>query len=309
MKSYFKILFAIIIVTLVSFPLALAQEEVDVKFEDDDDPWFSFGFGSAAFEFYKDAKAYEKNVPTIEFNTGKTQPYYHKDVFTDKLAEINSFEIKLLTTTYSGIKSDSDVVKFANNGIYLKNALAKWSSLDDDTKGIRSNAWTFGFSSAAGYGYRIGKYTYINLIRSSGINWTKISFDDKAQTPPSQDALDIFGSAFRFGDFSDAGINVRFTKNLGLNAGYERSLIYPRHLFWKWLWSKTIETGAEILIDVFIDEVAESTPAAAPVVYFLLKNGLSYGFYELRSSNMNWPSESVPPFMYENFKVGLSFYL
>jgi hypothetical protein len=51
----------------------------------------------------------------------------------------------------------------------------------------------------------------------------------------------------------------------------------------------------------------DRSPYAGPIVHFVLKNALSYGFYELRKKHMNWPVQTVAPLMYENYKVGLTF--
>ena len=91
------------------------------------------------------------------------------------------------------------------------------------------------------------------------------------------------------------------------DAGYERSIVFQRHLFWKWAGSAIIEAAAQGLLDGFISEVFESTPAAGPIVNFLLKNALAYGIYELRQDKMNWPFSSEAPIAYDQFKFGVTF--
>ncbi len=58
-------------------------------------------------------------------------------------------------------------------------------------------------------------------------------------------------------------------------------------------------------MDLFT-EVFESSPAAGPIVNFLLKNALAYGFYELRQEKMNWPFNSEAPIAYDQFKFGVT---
>ncbi len=269
---------------------------------------FKLGFFDFSMIFDDDTLAYEKKVPAITIAGGFTKLFYHSDVFEGQLADLNSYEIILSSMAISRTPQNADVIKYSHNGLFLKTALSSWQSLKDATKGIRTDTWTFGLSSGKGFGYKLGKYSYLIFHQTSGINWNKITFLDTADNDKDKDAIDVFGSAIRFGEYFDGGIKYRFLKNLSLNIDYERSLIYPRHLFWKWTWSKIIESTGSLLIDFFINEIHESTPSATPIVYFILKNAYSYGFYELYNSRMNWPSETVPPLMFNTFKIGISMY-
>jgi hypothetical protein len=91
-----------------------------------------------------------------------------------------------------------------------------------------------------------------------------------------------------------------------LDAGYERSIVFQRHLFWKWAGSGLIEAAAQGLLDGFIYKIFKSSPAAGPIVNFLLKNALAYGIYELRQEKMNWPFNSEAPIAFDQFKFGVS---
>jgi hypothetical protein len=90
-------------------------------------------------------------------------------------------------------------------------------------------------------------------------------------------------------------------------AGYERSIVFERHLFWKWAGSGIIEVAAQGLLDAFIKEIFKSSPSAGPIVYFVLKSALGYGLYELRQEKMNWPFSSAPPIAFNNIKFGVTF--
>ncbi len=255
-----------------------------------------------------DSLAYEQKVPTITLTGGFVKLFYHSDVFDGKLADINSYEINISSTNLIGTPEDTNIVILRSNGLFLKSVLSTWKSTSDASQGLRSDTWTFGTNDCKGYGYKLGKYSYLIFHNTGGLNWNKITFLDTAESTKNKDAIEIFGNAIRFGEYSEAGIKFRFVKNLSLNAGYERSMIYPRHLFWKWTWSKIIEGTGHVLLDLLINEIHQSIPVATPIIYFILKNAYSYGFYELYSSRMNWPSETIPPIMFNSFKVGLSMY-
>ena len=65
-------------------------------------------------------------------------------------------------------------------------------------------------------------------------------------------------------------------------------------------------TGIDFLAEgVLIEKV----PAITPILYFLLKNGLSYYTYTLKQEEMNWPFETVAPLTLESlkFSVKISF--
>jgi hypothetical protein len=57
----------------------------------------------------------------------------------------------------------------------------------------------------------------------------------------------------------------------------------------------------------FTDDIIESSPLAGPVFYFLLRNGLSYAYYQGVSNRMNWPFSSETPMMIATYKFGISY--
>ena len=77
-------------------------------------------------------------------------------------------------------------------------------------------------------------------------------------------------------------------------------------MFWYWAGSEIIEGIAQGLIDHFANKIVEKSPIAGPIVYFILKNGLSYGAFELKKKYMNWPIETAAPFFSESYKLGIS---
>ena len=60
-------------------------------------------------------------------------------------------------------------------------------------------------------------------------------------------------------------------------------------------------------VEIFTKEVLESSPAAGPIVSFVLKNGLSYAFYTFKKQKMNWPFNTETPLTYETLKLGVTF--
>ena len=119
--------------------------------------------------------------------------------------------------------------------------------------------------------------------------------------------IDIVGDGVRFGNGFEAGIEFSPIENVSLNFGFQSEAIFPRHMFWYWCLNYGIESAAQGLVDAFTNKVMKKSPTVTPIVSFILKNAVSYGFYELKKKNMNWPTNTVPAFMIESYKVGLSF--
>ena len=67
-----------------------------------------------------------------------------------------------------------------------------------------------------------------------------------------------------------------------------------------------IETLSQTGIDFLTEGVIiKASPTLTPIVYFLLKNGLSYFFYTLKQEDMNWPFNSKAPLTLEAVKIDL----
>ena len=175
---------------------------------------------------------------------------------------------------------------------------------------IRSDIWRVAGTFESGYGYGLSRNpsgTSILLIHGSGWNWSSVSFKDSAANPEDEQLLESFEDGIRFGTNVEVGLRVRVVPLLAVDAGFERSIIFRRHLFWKWAGSALLETGLQWVLDRFVQRIARSTPEAAPVVNVLLKGALSYGLYEARKSNMNWPFSTEAPIIDDTFKFGLTF--
>jgi len=93
---------------------------------------------------------------------------------------------------------------------------------------------------------------------------------------------------------------------VSLHAGYERTAVFPSFKIWYAILSTGIDRAALWALDMFVDEVEDASPYAAPVVRFLLESALQYGYYELRTEEVNWPFDTEPPLDYDMFKLGLT---
>jgi len=222
----------------------------------------------------------------------------------------NLIELKLGYIREKDAWNTDYIIKHSYNFLYLSNESNKLAGKEAVGTEIESDMWRFGIGWSSGYGYKIGESSAIIPYYTSTLNWSNIDFtypENLTLVPdPDIDKMNLYDESFRFGTSSEGGVRVKIIDNLMLDAGYERSIVFQRHLFWKWAGSALIEVAAQGLLDGFISEVFESSPAAGPVVNFLLKNALSYGLYELRQDQMNWPFPSEAPIAYDQFKFGVT---
>ncbi len=300
-----------ILTILISFLIAFniyAQQDSTKTEEDwkwhwiDSDEWiwhwdddFDFGFS--------------KSRPAISLNFGFAQidrKNLNKDFVNPNLLELKLGYIRDKTAW-----GKDDLVKDGYKNLFLSNESNKLSGKESAGSEIESDMWRFGFERTTGYGYKLGETSAIILYNGYTLNWSRIDFnypDILTLLPdPEIETLNLYDESFRFGTSGVGGIRIKMIDNLMLDASYERSIVFQRHLFWKWAGSAIIESAAQGILDKFIDEIFESSPYAGPVVSFVLKNAMSYGIYELRKEKMNWPFNSEAPLTYDQFKFGLTF--
>ena len=177
-------------------------------------------------------------------------------------------------------------------------------------------SWAFGFSFLEGANYRTAN---IALLNGSNGFWTKLDLKHfPAIGEPPEEGMDVVVIApfvpriadggIRFGQQYTAEVQaLKIANMISLNAGVTRSVIYERHLFWKWCGSGFIKGAANLLLESFVAEIRDSSPIAYPIVSFLLKGALDFGWTELQKKKMNWPFETAPGYVVDEFRVGLSF--
>jgi hypothetical protein len=285
---------AIITLTLVTQSFAQDSTETDEgwKWEWDDEEWTDW----------------ESKNPTISFHYGISE-LSRKDIhssFTDNAL----LELKLGYTTLKTSKFAESLNKYRYNYLFITHNSTNLSGASDSPLDIETNNWRFGFARSSGYGYKIGKNASVIPYFTGSWDWTVIDYKVSSnidQLIEDEPRLMLYDDAFRFGTSNEGGIRIQATKFITVEAGYERSIVFQRHLFWKWAGSSIIELASHGLLDAFINEIIKSSPETGPIVYFVLKSALGYGIYELRKDKMNWPFTSASPIMFDNVKFGVTF--
>lgn len=275
---------------------------------DDLDDWDDWVFDDDWDIWARDWKS-KKTKPAISLQYGLAE--LKRDDVESQFVDPGLVEIKL------GYVRDKDawhtdyIIDHSYKFLFLSNESNKLARKEKSAETeIESDMWRFGFGGLNGYGYKLGENSAVIFYNGYTLNWSRIDFKyPNIQTfaaDPDLNKLNRYDESFRFGTSNEAGIRIKPIENLIIDAGYERSIVFERHLFWKWAGSAIIESAAQGLLDGFVDEVFESSPAAGPVVNFLLKNALAYGIYELRQEKMNWPFISAAPISYDQFKIGVT---
>ncbi len=194
-------------------------------------------------------------------------------------------------------------------GTVLSSNFTKTPSTSD----IAFEQWRFGIGWLKGLGYGFGseedEYALRGIVLNNAGAVSLASFKVLGGVTDSleKERLSSYEGALRLGFAMEAGLTIQPVDILAIDAGFERAIIFRRIVFWETAMSAALEGVGQGLIDHFIRKVMRRSPTAAPIVSFLLKNGLSYGFYELRKKDMNWPFGSEPGLLHDTFKVGISF--
>jgi hypothetical protein len=300
---YYYRLLIITLAMLISIPVYSQDDSTKTKDDwewhwDDMDDW----------ENWVVDYGFKKSRPAISLQYGLAE--ISRTDIQSQFVDPALLELKLGYIKERSAWQTDNIIKHSYKYLYLSNESNKLAGKEATGTEIESDKWRFGAGWSSGYGYKLGENSAIIPYYSYTLNWSNINFmyPDVLTLVPDSDLekLNLYDESFRFGTSAEGGVRVKLIENLMLDAGYERSIVFQRHLFWKWAGSALIEVAAQGLLDSFINEVFKSSPAAGPVVNFLLKNALAYGIYELRQEKMNWPFPSEPPIAYDQFKFGVT---
>lgn len=219
------------------------------------------------------------------------------------------FQLKMGGIRYSIMDVPTKVLRFKFDYFSVANGATRFR-VHPPGEPVRTEFWRFGPAWEKGYGYGFGRSAgapSVVIYHSQGLLWLRLNVEDSATVEADRDLLALFNEKFRFGTRAEGGVKVRAASFLTVDAAYERSVVFRRHLFWKWLGSAMLEGLSHWLLDRFINEIRDSSPVAVPIVNGLLKNALSYAVYQLRKDKMNYPFSSEPPLLIDTFKVGMTF--
>ena len=243
--------------------------------------------------------------PVLEMSYGVSD--INLDGLNTKLSKAGMLELKLGYSTQSNSKYGKSVLKYINGFTFLSLASTDLDPDVQSTTDVNSQTWRFGMGLKEGYGVELGK-SAIMPYTSGAFVWSRFDLEGNPSLSANDaNLLSNFNEEFRFGTLSESGLNIQIVPLITLQAKYERAIVFPRHLFAKQMGSMLVETVGSYLIGDFIDNVLRNSPVLGTIVNFALRSGYSYGIYELRKSEMNWPFGGEAPLNFDTYKVGMTF--
>jgi len=242
-----------------------------------------------------------KFKPFLELAYGTSTPRY--EGLSQSFASLGMLDIKV------GYSSD-DILKHDLTSFDQQFGFVSFLNSNLSTSGdagadeIGSEMTRFGFGNRRGYGYG-GSGLNIEMYNQDAVDWTQISpVDYDEMSEDAQAVFDRYGSTYRFGQLTEAGLRVHVSQSFSLTAGAEAAMIMPRTVFWPWLGSIAIYSTIQGALENFSSNIIEASPTAGPVIAFLLKTGVSAGYYYLLREDMNWPFGQEVPVTVGSFKLG-----
>ncbi len=292
---------------LASSPL-FADEYLDSAYKVDEFKYHfdTRDFNNTPFKSFDFIKYFESELsPRIDINYNNNITSINKDEYSKKFNNIPELEVKagyvLDKRDRNGysVKSSFDYIRFSHYNPSFGKAI--------DSNLSYLQGWQFGFGDYKGYGWSVVNGFDIVLSHGKNYNWHILTFEGQPAGYEFTNKLERFHDKFKFGTSFEAGVNIKLFNSLGINATYEQNQVLPAHQFWYWSASEIIEAIAKGFTNSFIQEITQRNSIAGPIINFVIKNGISYGMYELRKTKMNWPLSNEAPLAFEKFKIGISY--
>jgi len=244
--------------------------------------------------------------PMVEINYGYGIPKNKKVV--GEFGNIGNWDLRLGMSEQKNFKGALiDLSERFTFGSYLASTA---QNFQDNTGKIGTEIYRFGIGTRDGYGIGGSFFAIVPYVSQSFV-WTKLAgYDSTGLSLNDRTVLNDYLGTFRFGDKSSFGLKAELFSRFQVNAYYETSVVYRRHLFWYWSGSFLVSQIGYNALSYFADQLVDNSPVLGGIFNFLLKAGYLYGYYLVRQENMNWPFNmdgNEAPLTFETVNVGFSF--
>jgi len=248
--------------------------------------WGDHDFVEDNFEFFGDR-------PFMAADFGMSQ--LDRDGLESKFGDLGRIRARFGFVDIRSYKEDKGLLKLTGNYIALNHFstdIAYEDPVDDE---VTSELWRFDLGDIEAYGYEFGGASIMPYFAATA-SWHSLDLLEGNQPfDPESDSTHInrYIDKLRYGQSVEGGLRIAPVQMFALEVGYERSQVYPSVKVWKLIMSDLIEVIAHGMAEEFVERIGETSPRAVPIVNFLLRSGISYGMYELRTDKMNWPLSSL----------------
>lgn len=282
--------------------LSVDKDSVDT----DKDYWFKFDTEIGIKRFNNFDFSFDDNESGLfEIQYGRAS-LKHNDIDNQQFAYLGSlqttigyFEKNIVNRRYrSLVEYDFEtVLSFSYNSVNLGS--------EKNTGRNEYYVWNVDLPERTALGYSLGHgFSIMPYYQNSTLFWSGV---ETKQLQDSVSRIARFQDGLHFGHGNQAGITIELTSNIGLTASYSYNTIFARHVFWQWVITEMIHKSADGIVNGLVTVIKRKAPSVAPIFHFVLRNAVSYGFYELRKTGMNWPFDSEKALGVEQFRVGVSF--
>lgn len=288
-----NVLSKFITITFLTSQIIFPQENINLKSAQD-----NFNFGS----WFSGTK----NFIEVSYGFGELK---HKN-FESEFNPLSLSEIKL-GKRYLKPAGNYRILEFEDN--FLFSSFLNDNSNNTQNIKINFKIWRFGLGFRKGYGYSFGNNFAILPSYQLGFVWNQSEFNHPIERILSVETnqawqkeikiLNDYDNEIKFGTTTVAGLDIKISSMLNIGVNYETQIVMPAYLVWKHFGSFGIELLSQTGIDFLTEGVIiKAAPSITPILYFLMKNGLSYFFYTLKQEKMNWPFDTKVPLTMEALK-------
>lgn len=226
--------------------------------------------------------------------------------FEAPFAPTNLLEARYGSRRVSTIVQNEGVLRYTDRAVSIGGISTRLADAGDPGE-IETSLWRFMAGRRKGYGYRTGSAAFVAPYQGTSAFFDDFDAYDGPFDPADVAALEPFDGHTRVGTAFEGGIAFGINRSITLDAGFEEMAVYPHWVFWPALGSGAVHGIALALADGVSRQVARASPRAAPIVSFLLRNGISYAIFHQRRSEVNWPFGGGPGLIYEGVKVSFTF--
>lgn len=195
-----------------------------------------------------------------------------------------------------------NIINFSDN--YLYSAYQREFNNKNVESSIYLENWKFGLDYRIGYGYRFIK-TAVLPYYQMGLNWNNIKFLTNSGNDLSR--LKLYNNQFKFATSNAAGFDIQVSSRFTVGASYQTNIILPYYKTWKHLGSYLLELLAQTGLDYLTEGIIiKAVPSLTPIIYFIIKNGLSYYTFSQKKEAMYYPLGGTAPLTTETLIFNLN---